>query len=94
LTSAPYFHNGSVPTLWHMLHVEKRPAVWRRTSSDGYDSHRVGLVAEELQQVPVAATTDNELRRESFQTKVPGKSAAGHAFVEELSEAEKQSGLE
>jgi mono/diheme cytochrome c family protein len=28
--SAPYFHNGSVPTLWHLLHPDKRPAVWRR----------------------------------------------------------------
>ena len=23
--SAPYFHNGSVPTLWHVLHPETRP---------------------------------------------------------------------
>lgn len=28
--SAPYLHNGSVPTLWHLLHPDKRPAVWRR----------------------------------------------------------------
>jgi cytochrome c5 len=28
--SAPYFHNGSVPTLWHLLHPEDRPIVWRR----------------------------------------------------------------
>lgn len=30
--SAPYFHNGSVPTLWHVLHPEKRPRVWRRSA--------------------------------------------------------------
>jgi cytochrome c peroxidase len=29
--SAPYFHNGSVPTLWHVLNPAKRPAVWQRT---------------------------------------------------------------
>ena len=40
--SAPYFHNGSVPTLWHVLHPEDRPAVWRRVGG-GYDAERVGL---------------------------------------------------
>jgi mono/diheme cytochrome c family protein len=24
--TAPYFHNGSVPTLWHLMHPEQRPA--------------------------------------------------------------------
>lgn len=31
--SAPYLHNGSVPTLWHLLHPDSRPAVWRRLDS-------------------------------------------------------------
>jgi mono/diheme cytochrome c family protein len=33
--SAPYLHNGSVPTLWHLLHPDKRPAVWRRLDALG-----------------------------------------------------------
>ena len=40
--SAPYLHNGSVPTLWHVLHPEKRPAVWKRTEN-GYDRNARGL---------------------------------------------------
>jgi mono/diheme cytochrome c family protein len=28
--SAPYFHNGSVPTVWDVLKPADRPAVWRR----------------------------------------------------------------
>jgi hypothetical protein len=28
--SAPYFHNGSVPTVWDVLKPSDRPAVWRR----------------------------------------------------------------
>ena len=28
--SAPYFHNGSVPTVWGVLDPSKRPAVWLR----------------------------------------------------------------
>jgi hypothetical protein len=92
--SAPYFHNGSVPTLWHVLHVSQRPAIWRRTSIAGYDEQRVGLVVETLDKLPDAAANDQRLRREYFQTKAFGKSAAGHEFVEELSEEEKTAVLE
>ncbi|MGH8429899.1 MAG: hypothetical protein ACREUF_05810 [Solimonas sp.] len=28
--SGPYFHNGSVPTVWEVLKPEDRPEVWRR----------------------------------------------------------------
>jgi hypothetical protein len=28
--SAPYFHNGSVPTVWGVLRPSQRPAVWQR----------------------------------------------------------------
>ena len=28
--SAPYFHNGSVPTVWDVLKPSDRPAMWRR----------------------------------------------------------------
>lgn len=31
--SAPYFHNGSVPTLWDLLKPSDRPAIWRRVSA-------------------------------------------------------------
>jgi mono/diheme cytochrome c family protein len=92
--SAPYFHNGSVPTLWHVLHVDERPAVWRRKSIEGYDERRVGLEVETFEEFPAAAARDKRLRREYFSTRVSGKSAAGHEFVEELTEKEKVAVLE
>lgn len=92
--SAPYFHNGSVPTLWHVLHPEARPTVWRRTSVDGYDQKHIGLEIETFEKLPDAAYDDNRLRREHFNTKAFGKSAAGHDFVEELTEEEKAAVLE
>lgn len=92
--SAPYFHNGSVPTLWHLLRPAERPAVWRRTSVDGYDQAKVGLVVETFDQLPAEASQDKRLRREYFQTKGFGKSAAGHDFVEELTDDEKSAVLE
>jgi endo-cleaving rubber dioxygenase len=30
--SAPYFHNGSVPTVWQVLDSASRPSLWRRMS--------------------------------------------------------------
>jgi len=31
--TAPYFHNGAVPTLWQLLKSAERPAIWRRQSN-------------------------------------------------------------
>ncbi len=90
--SAPYFHNGSVPTLWHVLHPANRPAVWRRTAT-GYDRRRVGLEVEEAGGLPSRKLTAAE-RREYFDTTRPGKSAAGHDFPDALDEAGKTAVLE
>lgn len=95
--SAPYLHNGSVPTLWHLLHPGQRPAVWRRTPT-GYDDQRVGLEIEEIPAGSFAEQLAAGLaaadRRQVFDTAQPGKSAAGHDFPEALSEAERVAVLE
>ncbi len=90
--TAPYLHNGSVPTLWHLLHPTERPRVWRRTE-DGYDRERVGLEVQTFDRRPAEATTNHQ-RRQYFDTTRFGKSAAGHLFVDELDEDEKQAVLE
>jgi mono/diheme cytochrome c family protein len=90
--TAPYFHNGSVPTLWHVLHPAERPAVWRRTRA-GYDEARVGLEVEERAEMP-AGRLAPAARRGFFDTRRPGKSAAGHDFPDALDEAEKAAVLE
>ena len=91
--SAPYLHNGSVPTLRHVLHAAERPVVWRR-SIDGYDQDRVGLDVRELTDVPEADRDDPRARRRYFDTRLPGKSAAGHTFPEALDEPQKRAVLE
>lgn len=90
--SAPYLHNGSVPTLWHLLHPGHRPIVWTRTE-DGYDPQRVGLETTELQELPAETQTAAE-RRRYFDTRRFGKSARGHLFPDELDEDEKRAVLE
>ena len=90
--SAPYFHNGSVPTLWHVLNPEKRPAVWKRSEA-GYDQTRVGLEVQEFEDIPGTITQPAE-RRRYFDTRKKGKSAAGHDFPSVLTDDEKRAVLE
>ncbi len=90
--SAPYFHNGSVPTLWHVLHPEERPAVWMRESNDGYDKRRVGVPIQITDAVPAAVNAAS--RRRYFDTRKFGKSAAGHDFPAALSGSERAAVLE
>ncbi len=90
--SAPYFHNGAVPTLWHVLHPNQRPAIWKRTE-DGYDRDKLGLEVTTFNKLPIGVTAAAE-RREYFQTHRPGKSAAGHEFPNVLTDDEKQAVLE
>lgn len=91
--TAPYFHNGSVPTLWHLLHTAERPLVWTRTP-DGYDQQRVGLDVRTFAELPTEAQTSRAARRRYFDTSAFGKSAVGHDFPDALSEPEKQAVLE
>lgn len=90
--SAPYLHNGSVPTLWHLFHSDSRPVVWLRTE-DGYDQTRVGLEVTTLDDLPAAAKDAAEKRR-YFDTRLSSKSAAGHTFPDDLAEDEKQAVME
>ena len=83
--SAPYFHNGSVPTLWHVLNSVDRPVVWKRTEN-GYDQKRVGLEVSEFDALPDEAKSAYE-RRSHFDTTKPGKSVAGHTFPDSLAES-------
>lgn len=90
--SAPYFHNGSVPTLWHVMNPDKRPARWKRAYK-GYDTKRVGLVFEEPGE-GLALPTEPSARRQWYDTSKHGKSAAGHDFPAQLSAGQRRAVLE
>lgn len=95
--SAPYFHNGSVPTLWHVLHPADRPKVWKRKSSSigngtDFDRKRIGVTVDSFDELPDVETLQQ--RRHYFDTTASGKSASGHTFPDALSEPEKTAVLE
>jgi mono/diheme cytochrome c family protein len=90
--SAPYLHNGSVPTLWHVMHPDERPKVWRR-SEDGYDRAKLGLEFTAFEEMAAEARTLAQ-KRQYFDTRKFGKSANGHRFPDELTEDQKAAVLE
>ncbi len=73
-------------------HPDERPSVWLR-SEDGYDAARVGLEVQTFDKLPADVTTAAQ-RRRYFDTRKSGKSAAGHLYPDELTEAEKRAVLE
>lgn len=86
--SAPYLHNGSVPTIWHLFHPERRPKVWKR-DENGYDREKLGLVIETLDATPDGLSARE--RRMYYDTATPSHGAGGHLFPDrELTAAEKR----
>ncbi len=90
--SPPYLHNGSVPTIWHLLNPKERPRIWRRCDK-AMDAVYVGFKIEVVDHVP-STETDIAKRREYFDTSRFGKSNAGHDFPDVLTNSEKHAVLE
>jgi hypothetical protein len=90
--TAPYLHNGSVPTLMDLLNPDQRPKIWRRTA-DGYDTKKVGIEAESLTELPRASGPG--VRRDYYQTSMPGLANSGHRYpAKPLSEKDQNALLE
>lgn len=87
--SGPYFHNGSVPTLYGVLTQEARPKYFRRLGgAKEFDQKNVGLKFETLD-APAPASLAPEARRRIVDTTLQGLGNQGHPFGFKLSEKEK-----
>lgn len=84
--TAPYLHNGSVPTLRDLLDSSRRPAVWSRPNSlDTYDLEQVGWPYHRDK------AQDDEV---TYDTRLPGQSNQGHTFGDELSASQRNALIE
>lgn len=90
--TAPYFHNGSVPTLYHVLFPDERPTVWKVTDYASYDQKHVGLPVEEFPQMPDARTLAE--KRTYYDANRDSMSNKGHRFADKLSKEQRLSLLE
>ena len=93
--SAPYLHNGSVPTLYHLLKSDTRPTVYTRsfrTGKEDYDPVKVGWRFREVEAIdPKKPAVE---RRKVYDTREPGRGNGGHEFGDDLTEAERMAVIE
>ena len=104
--SAPYFHNGSVPTIEQVLDSSTRPAAWARNLDPmAYDMDQLGLkhtpvalsLAEYKQrQADIGRPGSDRARqlRAIYHTEDFGRSSAGHQHGDDMSAAERAAVIE
>jgi mono/diheme cytochrome c family protein len=94
--TAPYFHNGSVPTVYHVLKSKARPRIYTRsfrTGKEDYDPVKLGWKVKVLSKGPDPKLPAIE-RRKVYDTRRPGRSNGGHTFGDKLTEAERRAVIE
>lgn len=84
-STAPYLHNGSVPTIEAVLNSKLRPQIWERDfNSFNYDLDKLGW------KFTIPAT----LSSTTYNTSLNGYGNGGHYFGDKLSDKERKAILE
>ena len=94
--TAPYLHNGSVPTVYHLLNSRTRPAVFTRsyrTGTDEYDSAKLGWRVTVLRDDGDERIEAIE-KRKIYDTSRHGQGNAGHTFGDHLSDEQRYAIIE
>ncbi len=104
--TAPYFHNGSVPTIEAVLNSKERPEIWKRNPSPhAYDRKRLGLdhtaVSRADYDASAAAATAAPYKSKTaldqmfiYDTKGFGRGNMGHIHGDSLSTEERAAIIE
>ncbi len=94
--TAPYFHNGSVPTLYDVLNSKTRPRIYTRsfrTNEADYDRKKIGWQVKVLSESPGTNVSGGE-RRKIYDTTQPGRGNRGHTFGDDLTEEQRWAVIE
>jgi hypothetical protein len=92
--TAPFLHNGSVPTLEGVLDSSKRPTYFIRDfDPDHFDQAAVGAMFEELDHGK-AGETDATRKKSLYDTTELGYSNTGHTYGDHLSATDRTNLLE
>jgi hypothetical protein len=90
--TAPYFHNGSAPTVYHVLNSKARPKVFTRsykTDLADYDTKRLGWKITELPTSPNVKEMSPLEARKIYDTTQPGRGNGGHIYGDKLTDDER-----
>jgi len=96
--TAPFLHNGSVPTIRMLLNSETRPTYWRHVPSDAddpasYDQQNLGWQHVALT-TPKAAEPNLARAKRIYDTELLGYGNGGHRFGDHLLPAQRDAVLE
>ena len=84
--TAPYLHNGSVPTIEAVLNSKNRPRYWERNfNKQEYDYEKLGWQYKNLSKPG---------GKKTYNTDIPGYGNYGHNFGDNLTEAERKAVIE
>jgi hypothetical protein len=84
--TAPYLHNGSVPTIENVLNSKSRPRYWKRNFNKGeYNYEKLGWKYKILSRPG---------GKKTYNTDIPGYGNYGHRFGDHLTEAERKAVIE
>jgi mono/diheme cytochrome c family protein len=93
--TAPYLHNGSAPTIYHVLNSKTRPMRFTRsyrTASEDYDSVKLGWKYSEVGPPDPRASLREQ--RKVYDTTQPGRGNRGHIYGDELTEEQRMAVIE
>lgn len=93
--TAPFLHNGSVPTVELLLNSTARPTRWRRVDLDStnFDEEALGWPWIEMD-VPQDEIEDENERKMVYDTTYWSQSNAGHTFGDHLTAEERRAVIE
>jgi mono/diheme cytochrome c family protein len=81
--TAPYLHNGSIPSLAALLSPDERPRYWQHVAPRDYDEAAIGWRFQALE-AGQAEVGDPAQRRLIYDTSRPGYANMGHRYGEDL----------
>jgi len=94
--TAPYLHNGSVPTIHGVLKSSDRPGVFTRSFRGAvgeYDRIKVGFKVTVLKPNAISNLSSID-RRRIYDTSQPGRGNRGHTFGDTLTETARMALIE
>lgn len=98
--TAPYLHNGSVPTIAALLDSKSRPQYWSRKydangvyDSNDYDDASLGWNYTTVDHGQ-ATENDSTKKKHIYDTTLPGYGNGGHTFGDALSDADRKAVIE